>query len=41
VPVDDVVGRVFVILWPLNRVATVPIPDLYSDPQITQGATPE
>ena len=41
VPVDDVVGRVVVVLWPLNRIATVPIPDIYGDPQITRGATPE
>jgi hypothetical protein len=32
---------VVVVLWPLNRIATVPIPDLYDNPQITRGATPE
>jgi signal peptidase I len=40
VPVDDVVGRVVVVLWPLNRISTVPIPDIYANPQITQGAKP-
>ncbi len=40
VPDEDVVGRVVLILWPFNRFATVPIPDIYSSPQITQGAKP-
>jgi signal peptidase I len=38
VPVDDVVGRVVSVIWPLNRIATVPIPDIYGNPQIQQGA---
>lgn len=40
VPVSDVVGRVVLVLWPLNRIATVPIPEIFATPQITQGATP-
>ncbi len=40
VPVSEVVGRVAVVLWPLNRIATVPIPEIYGDPQIAQGAKP-
>jgi signal peptidase I len=40
VPVSDVVGRVVLVLWPLNRIATVPIPEIFANPQITQGATP-
>lgn len=40
VPVDDVVGRVVLVLWPLSRLATVPIPDIFGDPQIMQGAAP-
>jgi signal peptidase I len=40
VPLDDVVGRVVLVLWPLNRFATVPIPDIFGDPQISQGAAP-
>jgi signal peptidase I len=37
VPVGNVVGRVFVVLWPLNRLATVPIPDIFGAPAITDG----
>lgn len=40
VPVSDVVGRVVLVLWPLNRLATVPIPEIFGSPGITQGATP-
>lgn len=39
VPVDNVVGRVFSIVWPLNRVAFVPIPDIFGDPAIADGPT--
>lgn len=31
VPVDDVVGRVVLVIWPVNRIATVPIPDVFAD----------
>jgi signal peptidase I len=40
VPDSDVVGRVVVILWPLNRISTVPVPPIYENPQITDGAKP-
>lgn len=40
VNVSDVVGRVVLVLWPLNRIATVPIPEIFANPRITQGATP-
>lgn len=40
VPADDMVGRVVLVLWPLNRIATVPIPEVFGNPAITQGATP-
>jgi signal peptidase I len=40
VPDDDVVGRVVAVIWPLNRWATLPVPDIYSDPQILEGAKP-
>lgn len=40
VPEDDVVGKVAAVIWPLNRLATVPIPDIYGDPQIARGAKP-
>lgn len=41
VPVDDVVGRVVLVLWPLNRIATVPVPEIFANPEITQGPLPE
>lgn len=31
VPVDDVVGRVVLVIWPLSRISTVPIPDVFGD----------
>jgi signal peptidase I len=37
VPVDDVVGRVFVVLWPLAHLALVPIPDIFGAPAIADG----
>nr|WP_285757433.1 signal peptidase I [Nocardiopsis ansamitocini] len=30
VPEESVVGRAFVIVWPLNRIATLPIPDTFT-----------
>ncbi len=41
VPVSSVVGRVVLVLWPLNRIATVPIPEIFDNPAITRGAIPE
>ena len=40
VPAGDVVGRVVLIVWPFNRFGTVPIPDIFGNPEITQGAKP-
>lgn len=40
VPVDDVVGRVVLVVWPLDRFATVPIPDVYADPGIAPTTSP-
>ncbi len=40
VPASEVVGRVVLVLWPLNRIATVPVPEIFDSPAITQGATP-
>jgi signal peptidase I len=40
VPEAGVVGRVVVVLWPLNRVGTVPIPEIFGNTEITQGAKP-
>lgn len=41
VPVEDVVGRVVLVAWPLSSWATVPIPDIFGDPQIVQGPAPD
>lgn len=42
VPVDNVVGRAFVIAWPPTRWATLPVPDTFDQPGISQamGAAP-
>ena len=37
VPETDVVGRVALVIWPLSNFSTVPIPEIYADPQITRG----
>lgn len=31
VPVDNVVGKVFAIVWPLNRMSVVSVPDTFAD----------
>lgn len=40
VPVEDVLGRVVLVIWPLNRIATVPIPAVFGDvtPPGVQGS---
>lgn len=40
VPVHDVVGRVVLVIWPLDRISTVPIPDVFGDvsPAAAQGS---
>ncbi|MFH8613540.1 signal peptidase I [Streptomyces sp. NPDC017979] len=38
VPVDKVVGRAFVVAWPVNRWSTLPIPDTYDQPGINDKA---
>ena len=38
VPVDDVVGRVVLVLWPLSRIATVPIPGVFGEPGVAPPA---
>ena len=40
VPEPDVVGRVVLKVWPFGRFGTVPIPEIFGDPQVSQGATP-
>ncbi len=41
VATSSVVGRVVLVLWPISRFATVPIPAIFSDPQTTRGAVPQ
>ena len=38
VPVDKVVGRAIVVAWPLNRWATLPVPDTFDQPGINAAA---
>lgn len=40
VPVDDVVGRVVLVVWPLSRIATVPVPEVFAEPGVAPTATP-
>lgn len=37
VPVDNVVGRVFLVVWPIPHISMIPIPELFSDPAIEDG----
>ena len=40
VPLGDVVGRAFVVVWPLDRFTFLSIPDIFSDPAVkNQSAT--
>ncbi|MFC5914031.1 signal peptidase I [Streptomyces pulveraceus] len=38
VPVKDVVGRAVVVAWPINRWATLPVPDTFDQPGIGAAA---
>ncbi|MEV0582426.1 signal peptidase I [Nonomuraea sp. NPDC050310] len=42
IPVEHVVGRAFVIVWPFSRATTLPIPETFAQPalQALGGATP-
>ena len=40
IPAESVVGRVALIVWPFNRFGPVTIPEIYGDPEISDGATP-
>ncbi|MBU6244918.1 MAG: signal peptidase I [Actinomycetales bacterium] len=37
VPAENVVGRVILVAWPFDNLATVPIPAIYADPAINVG----
>ena len=34
VPADKVIGRAFVVVWPLTRMASVPIPETFQQPTL-------
>ncbi|TWG05977.1 signal peptidase I [Streptomyces brevispora] len=38
VPVDEVVGRAVVVAWPINRWATLPVPDTFDQPGLSAAA---
>ncbi|GAA4595348.1 signal peptidase I [Planotetraspora phitsanulokensis] len=42
IPIDKVIGRAFVIVWPFDRAKILPIPDTFSQPalQAAAGAAP-
>ena len=41
VPLEDVVGRAFVVVWPLARFTTLSIPDIFANPALqNQSAAP-
>jgi len=41
VPLENVVGRAFVVVWPLDRFTFLSIPDIFADPALqNQAATP-
>jgi signal peptidase I len=37
VPVDNVVGRVFLVVWPFSQMSTETIPSIFGDPAIADG----
>ena len=39
VPLEDVVGRAFVVVWPLNRFTYLSIPDIFADPALQKQST--
>ncbi|GII91428.1 signal peptidase I [Sinosporangium siamense] len=38
IPVDKVVGRAFVIVWPFSRAAVLPIPETFAQPALNAAA---
>jgi signal peptidase I len=42
IPIDKVIGRAFVIVWPFDRAKILPIPETFSQPalQVAAGAAP-
>ena len=39
VPVESVVGRAQWLIWPLNRIQNLSIPDIFTNPAIASGST--
>ena len=37
IPVNQVIGRAFVIVWPLSRIGTLPIPATFDQPGLNKG----
>jgi signal peptidase I len=37
VPLDNVVGRVFLVVWPISQWSAEPIPEIFGDPEIVDG----
>lgn len=40
VPVENIVGRAFVVVWPLKRFTTLPIPDIFGNPALQKSSAP-
>lgn len=38
IPIDRVVGRAFVIVWPFSRMTTLPIPETFTQPALNAAA---
>ena len=38
VPVDNVVGRAFVVVWPIKRFTTLPIPEIFGNPALDKSS---
>jgi len=38
VPIDNVVGRAFVVVWPLKRFTTLPIPEIFGNPALDKSS---
>ncbi|MFD0905882.1 signal peptidase I [Actinomadura sediminis] len=38
IPIDHIIGRAFVIVWPLDRIDTLPIPDTFEQPALKAAA---
>ena len=41
VPIDNAVGRVFTIVWPLSRITMETVPEIFGNPAIASGNSSE